>query len=391
MPAKNNNHSSHNHHPLLQAEKLELVKSGRDYFDRLHTIINNSKKTLHLQTYIFIDDETGMAVIKAMQNAVNRGVKVKVLVDAFGSFAMHKHAIKEMIDSDIEFRKFSPLFVNHRIRFGRRLHHKIIVADGKEALIGGINIENKYHLETEHNTPWLDYAAYVSGPIGQYIDYLCESTWRGKFYRARMKGHVSGNEQKAGIIVKIRQNDWIRKKEGISRSHRNALQHAHESIIIIGSYFLPGRRIRKLLRNATKRKVKIQLILQGTSDVTLIKNASKWWYAWLFRNNIEIYEWNNTVLHGKMMLVDGHWSTVGSYNINHLSDYESIETNIDAQDPDFCNSVKEEMDRVMSSSAKITASEYHHEMNPLEQFKCWLSFHTVRILINLQYTLLSKE
>lgn len=388
---KSNTRFSHHHHPLLNAEKIELVKSGEDYFDRLHSIIDNCKSTLHLQTYIFIDDETGKAVIKDLKNAVKRGVKVKVLVDAFGSFAMHKHTIKEMIDSGIGFRKFSPLLVNHRLRFGRRLHHKITVADGREALIGGINIEDKYHLKKEPDTPWLDYAAYVSGPIGQYFEYLCENTWRGKFYRARMVSHVSNNEHKAGITVKIRQNDWARKKEGISRSHRSALKHAHESITIIGSYFLPGRRIRKLLRNAARRKVKIQLILQGTSDVTLIRNASKWWYAWLLRNNIEIYEWNKTVLHGKIMLVDGHWSTIGSYNINHLSDYGSIETNIDVHDYNFCNSVKEEMERVINLSGRVTSPEYRHEMNPMQQFTCWLSFHITRLLINLQYALLPKE
>jgi cardiolipin synthase len=391
MPGKQkSSHSSHHH--LLQAEKLELVKSGQDYFNRLLHIINNSKHILHLQTYIFIDDETGKEVIAALQNAVKRGVKVKVLVDAFGSFAMHHQAIQDMIQSGIEFRKFSPLFVNHRIRFGRRLHHKIVVADAQEAMIGGINIENKYHLNKGDNTPWLDYAAYISGPIGQYIDYICERTWKGKFYRARMNSHhLTNHEQKGDIPVRIRQNDWVLKKEGISLGHREALKHSKESIIIIGSYFLPGRRIRKLLKNASARKVNIQLILQGTSDVTMVRNATKWWYAWLLRNNIEIYEWTQTILHGKVMLIDNNWSTVGSYNINHISDYESIETNIDTQDRAFCISVKEEMERVMQYCGRVTSAGYKHEMNLLEQFKCWSSFHILRILINLQSALLAKE
>jgi cardiolipin synthase len=390
MPGKQK--SKHSFHHLLQAEKLELVKSGPDYFTRLLNIINNSKLTLHLQTYIFIDDETGNAVIEALQNAVNRGVKVKLLVDAFGSFAMHKQSIKKMTDSGIEFRKFSPLFVNHRMRLGRRLHHKIVVADAKEAMIGGINIEDKYHLSKGNNTPWLDYAAYISGPVSEYINYICERTWKSKFYRARMFSHHHNNqENKEGIPIIIHQNDWLLKKAGISRSHRKALKHAKESITIIGSYFLPGLRMRKLLKTASARKVKIHLVLQGTSDVSIVRHATKWWYAWLLRNNIEIYEWNKTILHGKLMLIDGHWCTIGSYNINHISDYESIETNIEVRDSVFCNSVKDEMDRVMSSSARVTSAEYHNEMNLLEQFKCWSSFHMVRLLINLQSALLSKE
>lgn len=380
------------HHGLLQATRIELVRSGDDYFIRALDIINGSKQKLYLQTYIFTDDSTGKTVIEALQNAVKRGVKIQVLVDAFGSFAMHKEAIQAMEKSGIEFRKFSPLFVNHGIRFGRRLHHKILIADENEALIGGINIEDKYHIKKSENTPWLDYAVYITGPVCHYIDYICENTWKGKFYGAKMRKHYNHNyENGKGITVRIRQNDWVQKKEGISRSLRSSLLHAHESITIIGSYFLPGTRIRKLLRQASKRGVKIKLVLQGTSDVTLVQKASTWWYAWLLRNKIEIYEWNKTVLHGKMILIDNKWASVGSYNINHLSDYASIETNVDVYNHEFCNIVKEEMQRVMDLSQHVTTSEYHHKMNPLQQFSCWASFHIVRFLFGLQFILLAKE
>lgn len=382
----------HHYHHLLDAEKLELVRSGNDYFTRALDIIQRCKHKLHLQIYIFTDDSTGKAVIKALQDAVARGVKVYVVVDAFGSNALSRDAIRTMEKSGIDFRKFSPLFVNHRIRFGRRLHHKILVSDEHEALLGGINIEDKYHLKKEHNTPWLDYAVYIKGPICEYINYLCENTWKGKFYGARMDHHSHRhNEHKKGIAVRIRQNDWVQKKEGISRSLRTALKNANQSVSIIGSYFLPGRRIRKQLRTASARGVKIKLILQGVSDVSLARKASVWWYAWLLRNKIEIYEWNQTVLHGKIMLVDDNWASVGSYNINHLSDYDSIETNVDTRDTVFCSKVKEEMERVMKLSHYVTSSEYHQKMKPLQQFSCWLAFHTVRILFGIQSLLLSKE
>ena len=293
-----------------------------------------------------------------------------------------------MIKGGIKFRKFSPLFVNHRISFGRRLHHKILLADENEALIGGINIEDKYHL-TGNKSPWLDYAVYLTGPVCQYIKYICENTWKGKAYNVHMHKKVSNHPQ--GIPVMIRQNDWLRKKEGISKGHRRALKDAKESITIIGSYFLPGRRIRKLLKEASARNVKIKLVLQGASDVSLVQNASTWWYAWMLRNKIEIYEWSETVLHGKLMLIDTDWSSVGSYNINHLSDYASIETNVEVHDIAFCNPMREETERVMNLCERISDSIYHSKMTPLQQFRCWVSFHLVRLLFSLQFALLSKE
>lgn len=397
MPGKHNkNHHKnhfHNGHNILQADTLELSVSGEDFFSRSLGIIERSKKRIYLQTYIFIDDETGHIIIDALQKAVQRGVEVLVLVDAFGSFAMSREAIDSMQKNGIKFRKFSPLFVHHRLTLGRRLHHKILLGDENEALIGGINIEDKYRLPGD-KMPWLDYAIYLTGPVCQYVSYICEHTWRGKFYRARMTNNHNnhnGTHEKKGIPVKIRQNDWLLRKEGVSRSYRTALKHANSSIIILGSYFLPGRRIRNLLREASARNVKVTLILQGASDVILAKKASVWLYAWLMRNGFEIYEWDRTILHGKITYIDGNWVTIGSYNINHLSDYASIETNVDVQNPAFCAVVKNEIDRVIKNSTRVTYSEYHHKMNPLQQFSCWVSFHIVRLLFKLQFALLSKE
>jgi cardiolipin synthase len=392
MPVKHITHKPvHHRRGLPEAEKVILVKSGSDYFDRVLDIINRSKLKLHLQTYIFLDDSTGKMVIAALQNAVERGVKVTVLIDAFGSHSLKKEAIDVMQKSNIQFRTFSPLFVNHRMRFGRRLHHKILVADEKEALIGGINIEDKYRLKKDNHTPWLDYAVYLSGPVCEYVDSLCEATWKGRFYRKWRKHHHHNHEHKKGIAVWIRQNDWMRKKDGISRSLRYALKHSHESINIIGSYFLPGRRVRKLLKVATERNVKIRLILQGASDVNLVKNASSWWYAWLLRNNIEIYEWSKTVLHGKLMLVDKNWASIGSYNINHLSDYASIDANVEVHDKTFCSTVHDEVERIINASERVSVSEYRHKVKLFGQFMSWISFHIVRVLFWLQFLLLSKE
>ena len=386
-------HHYNRNHTLLTADEIELVRSGNDYFTRALDMINRSKQKIHLQVYIFIDDSTGKSMIEALKNAAKRKVKVSVLADAFGSHSLSREAISSMKNSGIKFRTFSPLFVNYRLRFGRRLHHKILGVDENEALIGGINVEDKYHIKKEDNTPWLDYAAYIKGPVCKYVDYLCENTWEGKFYAARMNRHQIhyNSEHKKGIEIRVRQNDWVKKKEGISRSLRNELRNAHESITIIGAYFLPGRRIRRLLKAAAARQVAIKLILQGVSDVLMVRKATMWWYAWMLRNNIEIYEWKQTMLHGKITMVDDGWVSIGSCNINHLSDYDSIETNIDVRDPVFCHTVKQEMERVIKSAEQVTYSEYHHTMNPFQQFTCWLSFHIIRMLFGLETLLISKE
>ncbi len=381
---------------MFKAEELKLVFSGEDYFTRALEIINRSTRKIHLQTYIFTSDSTGELVIAALKNAASRGVAIYVLADAFGSAGLGRHSISQMEDAGIKFRMFSPLFVHHRLRFGRRLHHKILLADETEALIGGINIEDKYRVEGV-KTPWLDYAVYLTGPVCQYISHVCENIWQGKFYKARKKRRRlkrlinDSNHPHSGLDVRILQNDWLYKKDGISRNYRHALKSAHSSIVILCSYFLPGRRIRNLLLKAAAGNVRVSLILQGASDVTLVKKATTWLYAWMLRNNFEIYEWDKSVLHGKMTCVDNSWITIGSYNVNHLSDYGSIETNVASHASVLCDAVREELLRVKDSSKRVTYSEYHNKMNVFEQFSCWLSFHVIRLLFKLQYALLSRE
>jgi cardiolipin synthase len=114
-------------------------------------------------------------------------------------------------------------------------------------------------------------------------------------------------------------------------------------------------------------------------------------YAWLLRNNIEIYEWNNTILHGKVNLVDNKWASIGSYNINHLSRFSSVETNIEVFDTAFCNTVKNELDTVISKCSKVTYSDYLQKMTLWQKFTCWCAFYFTRFLFRLEFAVLSKE
>ncbi len=371
-----------------------LVKSGNDFFEKAYEIIRRSKHKIHLQTYIFSDDETGLEAVKHLSEAVKRGVQVYLLIDAFGSHELKSKTIQTIKNHGIQFRKYSPLLSGYHIRFGRRLHHKILIADEKEALIGGINFDNNYHLKGK-DSPWLDYAVFVSGNVCHEITSMCERLWSGKGYFSRKKktdsGHNKHEDKQHTIKVKLQQNDWLYRKRGISTSLIKSIREAESSVIIVASYFLPGSRMRNALKNASKRNVKVKIILPGLSDVKLVKNAMSYWYAWLLRNNIELYEWNKTILHGKLMVVDNDWSSIGSYNINHLSHFSSIETNLEVKDKFFCRKVKDELEEVMSKCNSITSVENKKRAKPLEMLLWWTSFKVVRFLFLLQFKILSKE
>ncbi|MGZ3900871.1 MAG: phospholipase D-like domain-containing protein [Bacteroidia bacterium] len=375
-----------------EAENIQLVFSGNNYFELLEEIIDNSKEILHLQTYIFETDETGLRVINALKRAAERKVQVYILIDAFGSNSFSKEAIKEIKRSGIHFRKFSPLFSSESIYFGRRLHYKIVVADKQIAIIGGINIANKYNKGTKTD-PWLDYAVLIQGKPCGYLNLLCEKA----FCKQKDSALIAWEREldttvSPGKLIRFRLNDFIKGKNEIHNSYVEELCRAKKHITIVASYFLPGKGFRKLLADASARGVSVRIILASQSDVLSVRWAENYLYDFLLRNNIHLYEWKNSVLHGKVMVVDDSWATIGSYNLNFLSHYISIELNADIIDKDFIQTFTLHLDHIIESSCNVIEPKtFVKKNNPLQRLLNWLAYIFFRTLMNLTVSKKSKN
>jgi cardiolipin synthase len=122
--------------------QVTLLQGGSDYFDLLEKIIAESKDSIHLQVYIFEDDQTGHRIVQALLSAAQRKVKVYLMVDGYASRSISDALIKQLTAGGIHFRFFEPLFKGSNFYFGRRLHHKVVVVDTTIAMVGGINISN---------------------------------------------------------------------------------------------------------------------------------------------------------------------------------------------------------------------------------------------------------
>jgi cardiolipin synthase len=317
------------------AEKLTLIQSGTSYFEKLEELIDGARQSFHLQTYIFDYDETGKKVSEALIRAVKRKVRVYVLADAFGSKGFPAHAVKKLQSEGIHFRFFSPLFSAEGLAFGRRLHHKIALADQQAALVGGINIADKYNL-TKEGIPWLDYAVLIEGNACHHLHTLCERLYKKKkLNRFRKRETAQDAPEKGKGLIRFRRNDWVQRENEIHKTYLEALIKAEKSITLVASYFMPGRTFRKLLKEAIDRNVEIRILVAGKSDVPIFRFAETYLYHFYLQNKIRIFEWNRSVMHGKAMVVDESWATIGSYNLNYLSHYISIELNADIIDPDF--------------------------------------------------------
>ncbi|MCE3282332.1 MAG: phospholipase D/Transphosphatidylase, partial [Chitinophagaceae bacterium] len=357
---------------------VELIRGGKEFFRLLGELIDNARHVVHLQTYIYDEDETGIQVGEALKRAVSRGVKVYLLVDGYASQNLSRKFRDELIAAGIQFRWFEPLFKGRHFYFGRRLHHKIAVADGCRSLVGGINISNKYN-DMEGEPAWLDWAVLSTGEVSAQLHRVCVRVWNRSDWKTR-KRHIRDTMPSPDLPddecqVRVRVNDWVRRRNQISRTYLEMLRNAEKSVTIMSSYFMPGRAIKRFMVAAVKRGVKVKVIIAGPSDVVISKQAERYMYAWLFRHGIEVYEYTKTVLHGKISTYDGKFVTIGSYNLNNISAFASIELNLDIMNPKFAARAEESLQAIIEKDCvrvkKETFEKKNHLLMQLWQWTCY--------------------
>jgi len=366
--------------------KVKLVRGGRAYFTALTRLINQAQHVIHLQVYIYSADETGQQVASVLKEAVRRGVTVYLLADGYASKELPTAFIKEMQTAGVNFRFFEPILKSEHFYFGRRMHHKVLVVDGYYGLVGGINISNRYN-DLDDTPAWLDWALYMEGPAAAALHKICIDVWARPAQLAlkrSLQQEFPALPPAGNSPLRIRRNDWVKSKNQISRSYIDMLKKATSSVIIMSGYFLPGTIIRHHLSRAAKRKIDIRVIVAEKSDVTLAKHAERYMYRWLLKRDIKLYEYTRSVLHGKMATRDKKWVTIGSYNVNDISAYASVELNIDVNDAEFATHVQQQLESIMDNDCVlVTEEDYNKKYNFFQRFIQYCSYWLVRIIFYL--------
>jgi cardiolipin synthase len=244
-----------------------------------------------------------------------------------------------------------------------------VVIDNTYALVGGINISDNYN-DTVESPAWLDWALFVEGNIAKGLTSVCERRIKAvKRGQSSVGAPITDVEDQSKYQIRIRINDWVRRKKEITTSYLDMLKSATSHVTIMSSYFLPGQELRKQLALASKRGVRIRVVMGNHSDVATARYAEQYMYRWLLRNNIEIYEYLPKIVHSKIATYDSKWLTVGSYNVNNISAYASIELNLDVNDASFVQQVETRLNRIIALDCiLITEEEYKMRATLWQQF-----------------------
>ncbi len=360
-----------------------LVKGGEPFFALLIELIDAAEHSIHLQTYIFNSDVTGTLIADALKRAAGRGVQVYLMADGYASRLLPAPFIKRLEDAGVNFRFFEPVFRSEHFYFGRRLHHKVAVFDNKYAMVSGSNIADRYN-DVENIAAWYDMALFVEGDSVLELYEICNKIWerdttKKNPLRKKLLDLFTYISMEDAVGVKVLQNDWVRRKLEIYFGYQKLFKEARKSITIVCSYFLPGLSLRNRLSKAARRGVNIKIVLAGTSDVALTKQAERYLYSWFFRVGIEVYEYLPTVLHAKFAVVDGEFLNLGSYNINDLSAQASVELNLLVKDHDLAQEAEAEVNLLIQTKClKVEPSAYAFHLLSLKQLWRFLCYHALR-------------
>lgn len=377
---------------FVPGNRLKLLNSGQEYFPALLADIDAAQSEVYLESYIFADDETGSAVVTALERAALRGVLVRVLVDGFGAANFAADFLPRLAASGVQAMLYRPElarfnFRRHRLR---RLHRKLVIIDFSVAYVGGINIVDDNNAPSGLG-PRYDYAVRIEGPVLSQIHRAARRMWEvvawvnfKRRYRITAPPSLplhppAGDGQLAAFLLR----DNIRHRNDIADAYLDAIHAASSEILLANAYFLPGFRFRHALRTAARRGVQIVILLQGLSDHPLLHYATQALYGSLLEDGVRIFEYKKSFLHAKVAVIDGEWATVGSSNIDPFSLLLAKEGNIVAIDRNFAGELRRSLDTAMAIGASEIKADDLGRIPLHSRLLRWLSYGVVRLMVGL--------
>jgi len=340
----------------VPGNRFELLCCGEGYYPRVFADIEAAEHEVLLETFIWFDDAVGRQLRAALLRAARRGARVHVLIDGWGSPDLDETFTRPLIEAGVQLRSFEPArwLFGTRINMLGRMHHKLVVVDGRVAYVGGINY-SRDHL-TDDPMGKLDYTVAVEGPLVAQIQAFCRANierpqparaqWLRRWIRQR--GTAAGAVEEGAVAAFVTRDNRAHRND-IERHYRAAIRSARERIVIANAYFFPGYRLLRDLRRAARRGVRVDLILQGQPDMPWVRRTSMLLYEHLLRAHVHIHEYMERPLHAKVAVIDDRWATVGSSNLDPTSLSLNLEANVVVRDTAFATTLRTALDHLLQA------------------------------------------
>ncbi len=371
---------------------VTLLMSGQEKFDDMFQAIRQARSSVHLEYFNFRNDSIASLLFRLLAQKAKEGVEVRALFDGFGNDSnnrpLKRKHLKQMRSVGIEIYEFDPVnfpWVNHVFH---RDHRKIVVIDGKIAYTGGMNVADYYINGTEVVGEWRDMHCRIEGDEVNTLQKIFLRMWNkvtgqnvygAKYYRGyHGADYITGLKPDTCCTAGRKMVGIINREPRVTNKiirkfYTDAINEAKDSIKLVNPYLTLNNTLKRALRNAVKRGVKVEIMVSAHSDIPLTPDCVFYNVHNLMQHGVDIWIYKKGFHHTKIIMVDGRFCTVGSANLNARSLNFDYEENAVIIDPCTTKELNDMFERDKAESFKLTEETWDEWRTPWQKFVGWFA------------------
>jgi cardiolipin synthase len=369
--------------PLLRnrittGNALTAFHDGGCAYPPMLAAIASARRYIHCETYILDPDAVGGRFVRALSERARAGVRVRFVVDAVGSYRLPRSWIEHLERAGVYVHVFNPIRFAPMEMLTKRNHRKLLVVDGELAFTGGMNLSVD-HVDPPLGKAWRDCMFLVRGPAVVDMDQAFIRSYLGHIAVGEPLGRdlslarrPLADEKLPGRVL-VQTNGWLTRRYSIRNAYVRAIDRSERDILLAHSYFVPDLKLRRALRRARKRGVRVRLLLPGMSDVPIVKRAMESLYDRWLRLGIEIREWPGSMMHLKVGTFDGEVLSCGSYNLDDRSLRKNMEVALWVSRSPVVQDMLTRLDSDWQKCHEVTTQQWQ-KRTVIRRFREWIAF-----------------
>jgi cardiolipin synthase A/B len=337
--------------PWRSGNTFDLLDGGSEFFPRMLQAIDYAGTSVLLEMYLVRSGALLTRFIEALNAAAQRGVRVCVVFDGFGSLRLGRADRRRLVAGGVELRFFNPLAADKRFANLLRDHRKLLVVDGRVAFVGGAGLTDDFAPGAARGM-WSDLMVQIEGPVVADWQRAFARTWRRCGAELRLPLHEPP-PRAGGARARLSLSE-ARQRSVLANGVLRRIDAARRRVWIMSAYFVPSRRFRRALARAARRGIDVRLLAPGArTDHPWVRQASRRFYGRMLRSGVRIFEYQPQMLHSKMILCDD-WVSVGSSNLDRWSLRWNLEANQEVDDVRFADAAAALFTKDFAASRLIT-------------------------------------
>jgi|ERR1043166_2029779 cardiolipin synthase len=345
--------------PLLPSNSIVTLINGQEMFPAMLEAIRGAKESITMENFIFRSGELSAQFVPALVEKAHAGVNVHVIMDSLGCSRLKQSELDQLEKAGVQFVKYNRTEWHKLLRVNHRDHRKILVVDGRIGFTGGACLADEWMGNADSKTHWRDTQFRIEGPAVAQLQGVFVANWIVTQGRVLHGSNYFPVQKPAGTILarcyRTGPDDGI---EAARLVYLYSIAAARQSIRIAHSYFVPDDLVIDSLLEARKRGVKVEIITPGIIDANVVRRASRARWNELIKARVEFYEYQPSLFHCKMMIVDDVWVTTGTVNFDDRSFRINDENTLEVWDEKFAAEQTRQFEIDKAKCRRITAEEY---------------------------------